>query len=54
MNLTKEPIKTLTEEEWKELAALKNAISDSPASVHYAHMERFSELLVKSLQEKGG
>ena len=54
MNLTKESIKTLTEKEWKELAALKNAISDSPASVHYEHMERFTELLVKSLQEKGG
>ena len=54
MNLTKEPIKNLTEEEWNELSALKNAISDSPASVHYTHMERFSELLVKSLQEKGG
>ena len=54
MNLTKEPIKNLTEEEWKELAALKNAINDSPASVHYEHMERFSELLVKSLQERGG
>ena len=54
MNLTKEPIKNLTEEEWKELAALKNAISDYPASVHYEHMERFTELLVKSLQERGG
>jgi hypothetical protein len=54
MNLTKESIKNLTEEEWKELSALKNAINDSPASVHYTHMERFSELLVRSLQERGG
>ena len=54
MNLTQPKIKTLTEEEWKELSALKNAINDSPSSVHYTHMERFSELLVRSLQERGG
>ncbi|NQV93491.1 hypothetical protein HQ403_03300 [Candidatus Kaiserbacteria bacterium] len=54
MNLTQPKIKTLTEEEWKELSALKNAINDSPATVIPEKMEKFSELLVRSLQERGG
>jgi hypothetical protein len=45
---------TLTTNEWEELLALKNAINDDPASVHYEKMERFSELMVRSLQERGG
>jgi hypothetical protein len=45
---------TLTANEWEELLALKNAINDDPASVHYEKMERFSELMVRSLQERGG
>jgi hypothetical protein len=54
MTLIKTQIRTLTEEEWEELIALKNAINDDPASVHFAKMERFSDLMVRSLQEKGG
>ncbi len=46
--------KALTQEEWEELISLKNAINDSPSSVHYDKMERFSELMVRSLQERGG
>lgn len=46
--------KALTQEEWEELIALKNAINDSLSSVHYDKMERFSELMVRSLQERGG
>jgi hypothetical protein len=42
----------MTAEEWEELCALKNAINDYPASVHYEKMERFAELMVKSLEGK--
>lgn len=44
----------LTQEEWNELVALKNAINTNPASVHYDKMEKFAELMVRSLQERGG
>jgi len=54
MTLTKTKTGILTEKEWEELFALKNAINDDPASVHYEKMERFSDLMVRSLQEKGG
>jgi two-component SAPR family response regulator len=54
MTILKTTVDSLTENEWKELVALKNAINDDPASVHYEKMERFSELMVKSLQERGG
>jgi hypothetical protein len=43
----------LTAEEWNELCALKDAINYSPASVHYEKMERFAELMVKTLEGKG-
>ena len=42
----------MTAEEWEELCALKNAINDYPASVHYEKMERFAELMVKTLEGK--
>lgn len=54
MTFTKTTTGTLTKEEWDELVALKNAINYDPASVHYEKMERFSDLMVRSLQEKGG
>jgi hypothetical protein len=43
----------LNNEEWNELVALKDAINYNPASVHYDKMERFTELLVKTLEGKG-
>lgn len=43
----------LTNEEWNELCALKNAINYDPASVHYEKMERFTELMVRTLEGKG-
>ena len=43
----------LNQEEWDELVALKDAINYNPASVHYDRMERFTELLVKTLEGKG-
>ena len=49
---TKNSTEILTNEEWDELVALKNAINDNPASVHYEKMERFTELMVRSLDGK--
>jgi hypothetical protein len=43
----------MSEEEWQELCALKNAINEYPAAVHYNQMERFAKLMVKSLEGKG-
>jgi len=40
----------MTQEEWIEMKALKDAINYNPASVHPNSMERFTELLVKSLE----
>lgn len=45
---------SLTEEEFDELTALKNAINDNPASVHPSKMEEFTDYLVRSLRERGG
>jgi len=54
MTLTKPSANTLSTEEWNELTALKAAINDSPSTVHFEKMERFTELMVRSLQERGG
>lgn len=54
MTLTKTQTGTLSDIEWEELVALKQAINTNPASVHYEKMERFSYLMVRSLQERGG
>jgi hypothetical protein len=43
----------LTKDEWDELVALKDAINYCPSTVHYEKMERFSELLVRTLEGKG-
>jgi hypothetical protein len=43
----------LTQTEQEELIALKRAINDNVSSVHYDKMERFTELLVKTLSGKG-
>lgn len=39
---------SLTDSEWEELVALKQAINQYPASVHPEKMELFTELLVRS------
>jgi hypothetical protein len=46
-------INYLTDSEQEELNALKRAINDNVSSVHYDKMERFTELLVKTLSGKG-
>ena len=43
----------LTDEEFDEMTALKNAINQNPASVHPEKQERFTELFVRSLEGKG-
>jgi hypothetical protein len=52
MTFSRTEIKDLTDAEWKELVALKNAINENPASVHPEKMELFTELLVRSLEGK--
>lgn len=54
MTLNKSSSTILNQEEWEELVALKEAINHNPASVHYQKMEKFVELMVRSLQERGG
>jgi len=44
----------LTDEEFNEMTALKNAINQLPQSVSPQKMETFTEYLVRSLREKGG
>ena len=49
MTYSKSSNSNLTQEEWNELVALKNAINTNPAAVHPEKMELFTELLVRSL-----
>jgi len=44
----------LTEEEWEEMSALKNAINQRPQAVVPEKMEEFTAYLVRSLKERGG
>ena len=52
MTLSKTGSDNLTDEEWNELVALKVAINENPATVHPNKMEKFTELLVRSLEGK--
>jgi hypothetical protein len=54
MTLSSGKKEKLTDAEWKEMTALKNAINQSPQSVIPEKMEEFTEYLVRSLREKGG
>ena len=53
MTLAKTGTEILTKEEWNELVALKNAISYAPHTVSAKKMEKFAELMVRSLEGKG-
>ena len=53
MTLARTGTSELTKEEWDELVALKDAINYDPSTVTYEKMEKFSELLVRSLEGKG-
>lgn len=44
----------LSDDEWQEMVALRNAINVNPATVHPEKMEKFTEYLVRSMREMGG
>ena len=52
MTLSKTGTAELTQEEWDELVALKDAISYAPQTVSADRMEKFAELMVRSLEGK--
>jgi hypothetical protein len=52
MTYSQSSTQPLSDEEWKELVALKKAINTHPASVHPEKMELFTELLVRSWDAK--
>ena len=52
MTLPKTGTDLLTTEEWDELVALKDAITYSPQTVSAQKMEKFTELMVRSLEGK--
>jgi len=53
MTLARTGTSELTKEEWDELVALKEAINYNPSTVTYEKMEKFTELMVRSLEGKG-
>jgi hypothetical protein len=53
MTLARTGTSELTKEEWNELVALKEAINYSPYTVSASKMEKFTELMVRSLEGKG-
>ena len=52
MTLPKSSTEVLTKEEWEELVALKEAITYSPQTVSAEKMEKFAELMVRTLEGK--
>ena len=52
MTLAKTGSEVLTQEEWDELVALKDAITYYPQSVSAEKMEKFAELMVRTLEGK--
>ena len=53
MTLSKTGTSELTQQEFDEMLALKNAINQDPFSVVPEKMEKFTELFVRSLEGKG-
>ena len=53
MTLSRTGTEYLTTEEWDELNALRMAINYSPHTVSPEKMEKFTELMVRSLEGKG-
>ena len=52
MTLARTGTENLTQEEWNELIALKDAITYAPQTVSAHKMEKFAELMVRSLEGK--
>jgi len=53
MTLHRTSTEELTTEEWNELNALRKAINYDPHTVTPEKMEKFTELMVRSLEGKG-
>jgi hypothetical protein len=53
MTLARTGTENLTQEEWNELIALKDAITYAPQTVSAHKMEKFADLMVRSLEGKG-
>ena len=53
MTLSRTGTEQLTKEEWNELNALRMAINYDPRTVSPEKMEKFTELMVRSLEGKG-
>ena len=53
MTLSRTGTEYLTTEEWNELNALRKSINYDPYSVAPEKMEKFTELMVRSLEGKG-
>jgi hypothetical protein len=53
MTLSRTSTEYLTTEEWNELNALRMAINYDPYTVSPEKMEKFTELMVRSLEGKG-
>lgn len=53
MTLARTGNENLTTEEWTELVALKDAITYAPQTVSAHKMEKFADLMVRSLEGKG-
>ena len=53
MTLSSGKQEKLTDDEWEEMAALKNAINERPSAVHPDKMEEFTQYLVRSMREMG-
>jgi len=53
MTLSRTSTEYLTTEEWNELNALRKAINYNPHTVSPQKMEKFTELMVRSLEGKG-
>jgi hypothetical protein len=53
MTLPKTNSEYLTQEEWRELNALREAINYNPSQVCPQKMEKFTALFVRSLYGKG-
>jgi hypothetical protein len=54
MSFSSKHAEKLTDTEWNEMTALKDAIDYDISQVVPEKMEEFTEYLVRSLREKGG
>ena len=52
MTLAKTGTEVLSKDEWDELVALEDAITYAPQTVSAQKMEKFTELMVRSLEGK--